>query len=86
MVFQCDKCGECCRSLKNSPIYTDLDRGDGICKYLTENNTCGIYENRPLVCRVDEGYEAFFKAVMSKEEYYMLNYNTCRKLKDRRIC
>jgi Fe-S-cluster containining protein len=25
---------------------------DGICSFLDENKKCGIYENRPLVCRI----------------------------------
>ena len=80
MMFQCDKCGECCRNLYLSPLYVELDRGDGICKYLS-GNLCSIYNSRPLLCRVDESYEAFFKGVMSIEDYYRVNYQACIKLK-----
>lgn len=82
-MFPCDQCGCCCRNLALSPLYAELDRGDGVCKYLN-GNLCGIYETRPLLCRVDESYEAFFKEVMSLEEYYQLNLDACQKLKKRR--
>lgn len=58
-MFKCDECGECCRNLDKSPLYAELHNGDGICKYLKDNR-CSIYENRPLLCRVDECYEEFF--------------------------
>lgn len=80
MMFYCDRCGACCRHLELSPLYRELDRGDGICKYLS-GNLCSIYENRPLLCRVDASYDAFFKGVMSRETYYKLNYVSCNELK-----
>jgi len=61
-MFACDCCGCCCRNLKKSELYADLDRGDGACKYLV-GNLCSIYEKRPLFCRVDECYELFLKTV-----------------------
>ncbi len=79
-MFQCDCCGECCRNLNRSDLYQSLDRGDGVCKYL-DGNQCSIYHERPLLCRVDESYEVFFKGQYSKEEYYKLNYEACKKLK-----
>lgn len=68
-----------------SPLYAELDRGDGICKYL-DGDLCSIYENRPLLCRVDESFDAYFKGNISLEEYYRLNYKICGELKkhDRR--
>lgn len=79
-MFECDACGQCCRNLDKSSIYSELDRGDGICKYLV-GNLCSIYENRPLICRVDESYDIFFKENMRKEEYYRLNCEACIRLK-----
>lgn len=76
-------CGECCRNLDKSPLYQDLHNGDGICKFL-ENNKCLIYEKRPLICRVDDGYEAFFKEEMSYEEYLQYNYKCCEILKNKK--
>lgn len=80
-MFVCDQCGECCRNLDKSPLYAELDRGDGVCKYLA-GNLCGIYEKRPLICRVDSCYEEFFKQEMTKEEFYSLNYQVCKRLKN----
>lgn len=82
-MFACDRCGSCCRNLDKSDLYKELDRGDGTCKYL-QNNLCSIYENRPLLCRVDESYEQFFKQTMTKEEYYRLNKQGCERLKQGR--
>lgn len=54
-----------------------LNRGDGICFHLDEaTDLCKIYENRPLVCRVDAGYELFSR-VMTIEEYYSANLMAC---------
>ncbi|MCI8377963.1 MAG: YkgJ family cysteine cluster protein [Lachnospiraceae bacterium] len=79
-MFACKQCGLCCRNLKLSPLYAELDRGDGVCRYL-KGNLCSIYNERPLLCRIDESYEVYFKGSFSKEEYYKLNYEMCNKLK-----
>ena len=78
-MFRCNCCGECCRNLDQSEIYNELNRGDGICKYL-DGNMCSIYDDRPLMCRVDECYEIYFKGFYTKEEYDNLNYKVCKKL------
>ena len=80
-MFECDSCGLCCMNIYKSEIYSELDRGDGVCKYLS-GNLCSIYENRPLLCRIAECYELFFKDTMSLEEYYRLNIEECEKLKN----
>ena len=80
-MFICDKCGECCRNLDKSNLYAELDGGDGVCKYL-DKDLCSIYENRPLLCRVDESYTAFFENSMPIDEYYRLNYEACDKMKN----
>lgn len=77
----CKQCGECCRHVNLSVIYSQLDRGDGTCKYLC-GNLCSIYSIRPLLCRIDESYDTFFKDSISKEEYYKLNYEACNKMKN----
>jgi Fe-S-cluster containining protein len=84
-MFECDKCGECCRRLKGISIYAELDRGDGICKYL-KGNLCSIYEDRPLFCRIDDCYTQFFKEEYTPEEFYKLNYEICNKLKNKELC
>lgn len=82
-MFKCDQCGDCCRSLYQSHLYAELDCGDGMCIYL-EGNLCGIYEDRPLLCRVDECYTVFYQDLMSIEEYYRFNYESCKILKQMR--
>ena len=79
-MFKCDKCGKCCRHLDLSPLFNDLNRGDGVCKYL-KGNLCSIYDERPLKCRVDDAYYSFFKKDLSIDEYYHLNYEMCNIIK-----
>lgn len=79
-MFECNKCGECCRHLDLSDIYKELDDETGKCKYLI-GNLCSIYEERPIYCRVEECYELFFKEQMSLNEYYELNKFYCKKLR-----
>ncbi len=48
MAFECWKCGACCKLAGfKAP---ELDRGDGACIHLTDDNLCSIYENRPDIC------------------------------------
>lgn len=80
-MYQCARCGCCCRSLSNSKLYSDLDRGDGICSFLdTKTNLCEIYDNRPLKCNVDKIYDLFFSEKINRMDYYAINYADCKKL------
>lgn len=82
-MFYCDKCGLCCRNVNNSEIYKDLDRGDGVCKYLNEiTNLCKVYDERPLICNVDKMYDTYFSEKINRDEYYTLNYKACNELKE----
>lgn len=81
-MFICDKCGQCCRFLKLNPLYKELDRGDGVCRYL-DGNLCSIYNDRPLICRIDDAYDALFSTTMTREEYYEMNYKSCKLLKNK---
>lgn len=81
--FVCTQCGMCCRNLDKNNLYSDLDRGDGICKYFNEmTNLCSIYETRPDKCNVEKGYQ-YFKMMISFEEYLRYNTNACRELQGR---
>lgn len=80
-MFNCEHCGCCCRNLDKSDIYASLDRGDGVCKYL-EGNDCSIYDNRPLLCRIDESYDFMFSSIMSRDEFYRINKQVCMKLRE----
>ncbi len=81
MSFKCNQCGECCRNIGGVELYKDLDNGNGVCKYLV-GNLCSIYNERPILCRVDESYELFFKHI-DKEDYYNANYAVCKLLKEK---
>ena len=81
-MFKCDCCGLCCMNLKISELYSDLDRGDGICRFFDlTSKLCSIYKNRPDKCNIDKTYEKFYKNTMFIEEYYELNYEVCNRLK-----
>ena len=70
--------------LSLSDLYSDLDRGDGICRYFDlDTKLCSIYEQRPVKCNIDRMYHLFFESKMSKEQYYELNYVACAELKRR---
>ena len=65
-------------------FYAELDRGDGTCKFFNENShVCTIYQDRPVLCRVDESYERYFADFMTSEAYEQLNYEACTELKKR---
>lgn len=81
-MFICDKCGQCCRNLDKSPLYAKLDTGNGVCKFLI-GNLCSVYLTRPLLCRVDESYEVYFKDIMTRVEYDKLNSESCIILKQK---
>ena len=83
-MFKCDKCGLCCMHIGSSPIFSALNRGDGVCKFFIDDmRLCSIYENRPTLCNVEKAYNTFFKAIMSLQDYYKINYESCNKLKER---
>lgn len=65
--FKCDACGLCCKKIN--------------CEFLTKDNLCSIYENRPLICNVDKGYEVLFKDKISKIEFYKMNEKMCTEFK-----
>jgi len=62
------------------------DRGDGACIHLDDNNGCSIYDTRPMICRVDESYEAVkeIKDNMSFKEWIVLNTKSCHDLIDKK--
>ena len=54
-MFPCSKCGQCCKKVGLTPLAKDLDRGDGVCRhYDGATRLCRIYQERPLLCRVDD--------------------------------
>lgn len=51
----------------------------------TFGGICARYMKKsPLLCRVDESYDPYFKDKYLKEEYYRLNCQVCEQLKSQR--
>ena len=87
MEFVCDKCGLCCKGTLLRNADPTLDRGDGVCKYLTDDNLCSIYEERPWHCRSEDVYERVGKALgMSYEEHCRQQASVCENIKNGRFC
>lgn len=53
MPFPCTECGLCCQQIQNIVELKEFHLGDGVCIYY-QDQKCSIYENRPIVCRVDD--------------------------------
>jgi uncharacterized protein len=62
--------------LQHIPIISEYDKGNGICRYL-ENNLCGIYENRPLICNTEKMYRSYFRETMTENEFVTMNMAAC---------
>ncbi len=61
-MFQCDCCGLCCMNLKMSELYSDLDRGDGICRYLdVASKLCTIIETDQINVMLIKHMKNFIK-------------------------
>lgn len=80
--MECDKCGLCCENVYRNPIFASLTANNGSCIYFdASNKLCSIYEDRPTICRVDEGYEMIYHDILNKKDYYELNRRACELLK-----
>lgn len=53
---------------------------DGVCKYLKEDK-CTIYNDRPLICRVDDMYHKVMYKYMTLKQFYSINTATCEIFK-----
>ena len=80
-MFRCSQCGKCCEKVYTSKLYSFLADDTGKCKYLKDNK-CSIYNRRTLICRVDAMYEHYYKDSMTLKEFYELNYQACKFLKN----
>lgn len=77
MPLDCSSCNAaCCKSLVDE---LGIPHHNGVCLFLDQDNKCSIYADRPLICRVDEGFEKFGEGV-SKEEWYEKNKEACEEL------
>ncbi|NOL49261.1 YkgJ family cysteine cluster protein [Pelistega europaea] len=79
--FPCTACGKCCRHVDKSELTSFLSRGDGVCQFLDEKtNLCTIYEQRPLVCRVEDYYREYLMDKIGWDEFVKLNLEVCKDL------
>lgn len=80
--FPCSACGKCCLLVSKSSETSFLDRGDGVCQHFDQaTHLCSIYENRPLVCRVEDYYHAKLASLISWEDFSEMNIKICEQLK-----
>ncbi|HCL3953838.1 MULTISPECIES: YkgJ family cysteine cluster protein [Pseudomonas] len=83
-VFPCTRCGLCCQNVYLATETRFLDRGDGTCRhYNTSTKGCGIYKERPDICRVDRQYEMHYAQQYKWEEFVTLNLEVCTDLQKR---
>ncbi|MGU5638073.1 YkgJ family cysteine cluster protein [Aeromonas veronii] len=79
--FPCTSCGKCCRRVSANPETVFLDRGDGVCSFFAEEtHLCTIYDQRPLVCRVEDYYHTRLADVISWDQFVRINLAICKKL------
>ena len=79
-MFPCERCGCCCRRVGEVFFARHMAKPDGVCKYLDEaTNLCTIYNERPIFCRVDELYEKNLSDKISREDFYRINKEVCKK-------
>ena len=86
MEFLCSGCGACCRKVgvinkAKLPFPNLPDRGDGVCANLNKDNSCSVYENRPLICKVkDLGKHLKQDVDGNLKQWYVSNTLSCHKL------
>ncbi|WP_455630519.1 YkgJ family cysteine cluster protein [Megamonas sp.] len=81
-MFNCERCGACCRKIGTVYWAKDMALSNGICKYLNQKtNLCTIYENRPIFCNVEAFYKKYYKDEMSVEDFYKINKVECTKIR-----
>jgi Fe-S-cluster containining protein len=83
MSFPCTKCGQCCQNIQHVPELATYHNGNGVCVHYSHQNGCLIYDDRPIFCRIDEGYVKFFASSMSVIDYYRKNAHVCNQLQDK---
>ncbi|MBH2029245.1 MAG: YkgJ family cysteine cluster protein [Moraxellaceae bacterium] len=79
--FPCTACGKCCRKVGFSSQTQFLDRGDSVCRYFNEKtNLCNIYEDRPIVCRIQDYYKTYLSSQIGWIDFIEINQEICKKL------
>lgn len=91
MNFPCTSCGCCCKRVdaivknlsQNNPkddLYFPYKWDEsGKCENLEKDNTCRVYDNRPLVCDINSVGR---KSNLNLKDFYNLNIVACNKIMD----
>ena len=93
-MFKCVMCGMCCRNINRyrDEVYPilkeilgatvpkfDIEDDNGACVYLTKDNKCSIYEQRPVLCNTEKMFELLSKALnLRKSELYQAQNIACK--------
>lgn len=75
--IECIKCGLCCKRAYMIEGFPEPLNEDGSCSHLAADNTCKIYNDRPLICNSQYLYEHFFNKEVSPEQYHRINADAC---------
>ena len=87
-MFKCSGCGLCCKNVERAAESTKHIKAlafpyswdeTGRCEKLNSDNTCSVYNERPLLCNVDEVIK-FFN--LDKYNFYKINELACKELQD----
>lgn len=82
-LFPCTACGQCCKNVHLSELTNYLNRSDGTCRHFDDKtNLCLIYEDRPLICRVEDYYDKHLSHLYEWDGFVKMNLEVCKKLKD----
>ena len=80
-----DGCYECCTNIVQFAKEEEERAGEykynGVCAFLDANRKCGVYENRPLVCRI-YGSSEIMKCGDCEPERYLSEDETRRIIKE----
>ncbi len=80
--FNCKCCGECCKHIGCIEEMKEYDRGDGVCKYLKNDNKCSIYNNRPNLCNGKYVYEKYYSH-LTVEEFHNMIRSLCNEIREK---
>lgn len=85
LVFPYTSCGLCCKNIGNNSVLSKLDRGDGTCRHLDDISLlCTIYEERPLICGVEDYYKKHLTHLYEWDGFVKMNLEVCEQLKYRK--
>lgn len=80
-MFECSKCGLCCKHINLVPELSDFNDGSGKCIHLRDDNLCDIYPSRPDICNTEKMFHQKYRYQMTRQEYDDLNKQGCSELK-----